>query len=144
MGKSIALREYSPPRRPLLTGLPRGLVRRRPRQYAEWKWLKKWNKLPVWESESVGFLMRLAREKAGLTQKSLSRGLGCSQQAVAQAERWDSNPTVDFLRRWMKACGATLALGPLFEARDREGYSGYPDTVDEPSPWDQVADSPDS
>ncbi len=29
------------------------------------------------------------------------------------------------------------------EARDREGYSRYPDSIDEPSAWDQVADWPD-
>ena len=29
------------------------------------------------------------------------------------------------------------------EARDREGYARYPDSLDEPSVWDQVADWPD-
>jgi metal-responsive CopG/Arc/MetJ family transcriptional regulator len=29
------------------------------------------------------------------------------------------------------------------EGRDREGYSRYPDSVDEPSAWDQAADWPD-
>ncbi len=29
------------------------------------------------------------------------------------------------------------------EKRDREGYSRYPDSIDEPSAWDQVADWPD-
>ncbi len=29
------------------------------------------------------------------------------------------------------------------EARDREGYLRYPDSLDEPGRWDQVADWPD-
>jgi len=36
--------------------------------------------------------------------------LGVTQQAVAQAERRQSNPTFAFMRRWVKACGATLSL----------------------------------
>ena len=29
------------------------------------------------------------------------------------------------------------------EARDREGYVRYPDSLDEPTVWDKVADCPD-
>jgi metal-responsive CopG/Arc/MetJ family transcriptional regulator len=29
------------------------------------------------------------------------------------------------------------------EARDREGYSRYPDSLDEPAVWEKVADWPD-
>jgi len=29
------------------------------------------------------------------------------------------------------------------EARDRDGYARYPDSLDEPTVWDQVADWPD-
>jgi metal-responsive CopG/Arc/MetJ family transcriptional regulator len=29
------------------------------------------------------------------------------------------------------------------ESRDREGYARYPDSLDEPSAWDRVADWPD-
>jgi DNA-binding XRE family transcriptional regulator len=54
--------------------------------------------------------MRMAREASDLTQTGLARRLECSQQAVGQAERWDSNPTVEFMRRWAKACGATLGI----------------------------------
>ena len=48
--------------------------------------------------------MRLARERARLSQAGLARRLGCSQQAIAQAERWESNPTVEFIRKWAVAC----------------------------------------
>ena len=50
------------------------------------------------------------REEAGLTQVELGERLGCSQQAIAQAERWNSNPTVALLRRWAEACDAVLVL----------------------------------
>jgi transcriptional regulator with XRE-family HTH domain len=54
--------------------------------------------------------MRLARERAGLTQADLARRLVCSQQAIAQAERWESNPTVEFIRRWAAACGSKARI----------------------------------
>jgi transcriptional regulator with XRE-family HTH domain len=66
--------------------------------------------LPSWEVSPPGYLLREARERADLTQADLAVRLGCSQQAVAQAERWDSNPTVGFLRSWADATGKRLAL----------------------------------
>ena len=54
--------------------------------------------------------MRLSREKEALTQAELARRLDCSQQAIAQADRFDSNPTVDSMRRWGKACGVRLSI----------------------------------
>ena len=110
MGKPSSLKRYGAPDRPLLADLPKGLVRRRPRRFAEWKALRAWGKLPSWELEPVGYLLRVAREGAGLTQAELARRLGCSQQAVAQAERWEGNPTVDFIRRWAEACGSRVKI----------------------------------
>lgn len=110
MGKPNAVKVYAGPGRPLLAELPKRLVRRRPRRYAEWKALRGWGKLPAWEVEPVGYVLRLAREDAGVTQTELARRLGCSQQAVAQAERWEGNPTVEFMRRWAEACGSRLRL----------------------------------
>lgn len=86
------------------------LRRTRPRSFIEWKTLRRWGKLPPWEADSAGYLLRLTRENAGLTQEELAQRLRCTQQAVAQAERWKSNPTVEFIRRWAKECGATLRL----------------------------------
>ena len=74
------------------------LRRTRPRSFIEWKTLRRWGRLPPWEADSAGYLLRLAREEAGFTQENLAQLLRCTQQAVAQAERWSSNPTVDFLR----------------------------------------------
>ena len=57
-----------------------------------------------------GYLLRLAREEAGLSQAELAQRLECTQQAVAQAERWKSNPTVGILRRWAAATSNELHL----------------------------------
>lgn len=65
---------------------------------------------PEWELDPPGYLLRLARERTGLTQTGLGERLGVSQQAVAQAERWDANPTVALMRRWAAACGARLEM----------------------------------
>lgn len=90
--------------------LPATLRRRRPRAYAEWAALQRWGRLPVWEESPPGHLLRAAREAAGLTQEALARRLDCSQQAVAQAERADANPTIGFARRWAEATGAPCRL----------------------------------
>jgi DNA-binding XRE family transcriptional regulator len=110
MGKPSAVKEYASPKRALIAELPRGLVRRRPRRFPEWRALREWGKIPPWETEPVGFLMRLARERAGLKQADLARRLGCSQQAIAQAERWESNPTVELIRKWAAACGSKARI----------------------------------
>ncbi len=51
--------------------------------------------------------MRIA---ATLSQRDLAQRLGCRQQAISQAERWSSNPTVDFLKGWAAATGQPLVL----------------------------------
>ena len=86
------------------------LTRRRPRAFLEWRHLRNWGRLPEREANVAGYLLRCAREDAGLTQAQLARKLGISQQAVARAERWGSNPTVRFMARWAKGCGRRLAI----------------------------------
>jgi DNA-binding XRE family transcriptional regulator len=96
----------APARAPLrIDKTARLLERRRPRSYLEWKTLRRWGKLPVWADDPPGYLLRSLREEAGWTQKALANQLACSQQAIAQAERWQSNPTVDFMKRWGHALG---------------------------------------
>ncbi len=80
------------------------LIRKRPRDYFEWKTLRQWDRLSSSERYVPGYMLRLAREKAGLTQKQLANELEITQQAVAQAERWTSNPTINFMKRWAVAC----------------------------------------
>jgi ribosome-binding protein aMBF1 (putative translation factor) len=86
------------------------LRRRKPREFEEWKALVSWGRLPEWEERSAGYRLRLARENAGLTQAELAARLGVTQQAVARAERWDSNPTVKVLAAWADALGVRLEL----------------------------------
>jgi DNA-binding XRE family transcriptional regulator len=86
------------------------LTRRRPRSFLEWRKLRDWEKLPDREAGVPGYLLRSARESAGLTQTRLAELLGITQQAVARAERWNSNPTVDLLNRWAKACNRRLEI----------------------------------
>lgn len=89
---------------------PLRLNRRRPRTFAEWRVLRRWGKLPVWEIDIPGFLLREAREGASLTQGMLAERLGITQQAVSRAEKWNSNPTVGLMRRWLTECQARLEL----------------------------------
>ncbi len=97
MGQTKNLKTYSSPKRPVLRLLPGGVVRSRPRAYAEWKALRRWGRLPAWELPAAGYALRSAREEAALTQVALAARLGISQQAVAQAERATANPSVDFV-----------------------------------------------
>ena len=93
------------------TQLPTTLKRRKPRAYLEWKTLRGWNKLPTWEDDPPGYLLRKLREESGWTQQKLAHELGCSQQAVAQAEKCQANPTIQFARDWAEALGSKLVLG---------------------------------
>ena len=110
MGEQAAMKRYIGPERPMFARLPARLVRHRPRGFAEWRALRAWRKLSTWEIEPAGYLMRAAREAAGLTQRELAGRLNCSQQAVAQAERWENNPSVDFLRHWARGCDSKLEI----------------------------------
>ena len=87
-----------------------GLVRRRPRAYQEWLALRRWGRLPTWEADPPGYLLRQARERSDLTQAELATRLGRTQQAIAQAERWQSNPTISFMRDWAQATDTDLTV----------------------------------
>ena len=119
MGGSRELRVFRAPAGATIRPLPSGLKRRRPRSYPEWKTLKAWGKLPVWEVEPAGYLLRLAREDEGLSQQEMSGRLGCSQQAVAQAERFTSNPTIGFMRAWARAVGRSVEVALEREVEEK-------------------------
>jgi DNA-binding XRE family transcriptional regulator len=106
MGYDMAMRDRGSGRSRSLR-----LQRGRPRSYPEWRALRRWEKLPVWERDVPGYLLRMARCDAGLTQSELAAALGITQQAVSRAEQWQSNPTVGMMRRWVAQCGRSLVLG---------------------------------
>ena len=115
MGRYGTMRVFEPcPEPASLWRLSPALRRSRPRRFAEWSALRRWRDLPYWEVEPAGYVLRAARQEAGLTQADLGTRLGISQQAVARAERWNANPTIDLVRRWATACGRTITL--RFEA----------------------------
>ncbi len=104
------MRTYSAPPPNPVGRLSPSIRRRKPRSYLEWKTLRRWKMLPEWEELVPGYLLREARESEELTQVEMGERLGCSQQAVAQAERWESNPTMVFLRDWARALGKELRV----------------------------------
>ncbi len=117
MGGRGTMRVFQPASEPMrLWRLSPDLRRPRPRRFAEWSALRRWGGLPYWEVEPAGYLLRTVREEADLSQAALGARLGITQQAVARTERWDTNPTVDLIRRWAAACGRTVAI--RFEAGD--------------------------
>lgn len=94
------------------------LTRRRPRAFLEWRQLRAWGRLPDREANVPGYLLRTVRLEARLTQTLLAERLGVTQQAVARAERWGSNPTVDLIGRWARACGKRLEIRMLSPSRE--------------------------
>lgn len=57
-------------------------------------------------------LLRLARRRAGLTQRELARRLGVPQSQIARIESGAAVPRVDTLDRFLSACGETLESAP--------------------------------
>ena len=109
MGDNIQLKNYRPPQ--ITARLPElRLSRKKPRNYIEWRALRLWERLPASERDVPGYLLRLAREEARLTQKQLAEAIETTQQAVAQAERWTSNPSINFMKRWAAACGTRIRI----------------------------------
>lgn len=109
MGKEKILTTYQSPQKGLtLPSLEP--ARGRPRDFIEWKTLRRWNRLSYAEQDVPGYLLKLVRTEAGISQKDFGKKMGISQQAVAQAERWSSNPTVSFMQNWMKACGKRMDI----------------------------------
>jgi len=118
MGDGVPMKSRPEPKVPLLR-----VTRGRPRSFFEWATLRRWDKLPPWEIDQPGYLLRLAREEAELTQSELAARLGVTQQAVSRAEAWRSNPTVGLLRRWLAACGWRMRIEaePLRACERRDG-----------------------
>jgi transcriptional regulator with XRE-family HTH domain len=55
-------------------------------------------------------LIRLARDKAGLTQSELAERAGVSQQAISAYETGRKEPTLPFLQRLLAAAGFEMRI----------------------------------
>lgn len=55
-------------------------------------------------------LCRIARDRAGLTQRQLAARAGVSPSTVARVERGRMEPTLDLLLRLVDACGLDLRM----------------------------------
>ena len=55
-------------------------------------------------------LLREARLRAGITQAELGRRVGRTQSQIARWERGDVKPSLETLRRLIRACGLELTL----------------------------------
>ena len=62
-----------------------------------------------------GDLLREARLRAGLTQDELARRVGTARSQISRYERGDVLPSLETLRRLVRACGLDLGFR-LFEA----------------------------
>lgn len=60
---------------------------------------------------SAAFLIRQARQDAGLTQAELARRLEVTQPVIAKLEREGANPRLLTLNRVISATGRSLELG---------------------------------
>lgn len=56
-------------------------------------------------------LIREARKRAGLTQRELAERAGTSQPAIARYETGISDPSLETLRRIVRACDLDLRVG---------------------------------
>ncbi len=68
-----------------------------------------------------GLLVREARRRAGLTQAELARRVGTTQSAVARIEGGNTEPSLERVRRYVRACG--LDLVPTLPPADDSDWS---------------------
>jgi|SRR6185295_10721651 len=116
MGKTTGLRVVVPRQRGPLPPLSPDIKRLRPRDYLEWKTLRRWGKLPTWEAVFPGYLLREARENAGLSEAELANRLGLAREAVTDAELATSNPSVQLMQDWASAVGGELTIAIEYPA----------------------------
>jgi uncharacterized protein len=86
-----------------------------------------------------GELIAQVRRQAGLTQAQIARRAGTSQSMVARYESGVSSPTIDSLRRLIRAAGEELLVGTDGGPGRAEGGEGEPEP--EPSPHGDLAGS---
>lgn len=67
---------------------------------------------------TTGTLLRQARHRAGLTQSAVAQRAGTSQPVISAYERDRRDPSVDTLRRLLRATGSDLELTAVRSTAD--------------------------
>jgi transcriptional regulator with XRE-family HTH domain len=83
-------------------------------------------------------LLREARLRAGLTQAELARRIGRSQSQIARWENGKVEPSLETLRRLVRACGLELTYGL---ANYDDSYVPYIKRLLELSPQERLEDA---
>jgi transcriptional regulator with XRE-family HTH domain len=71
-------------------------------------------------ADALGRIVRSARNRAGLTQDQLAKGLDTSQPGVARLERGAAVPTIETLAKVAAAVGERLVVGIIPEQAVKE------------------------
>ena len=89
-----------------------------------------------------GDLLREARRRAGLSQAELARLAGAPTSSIGRWERGEVLPSLETLRRLVRACGLELTFG--IANADREGHdAALIERALRRTPAQRVADSVD-
>jgi transcriptional regulator with XRE-family HTH domain len=83
-------------------------------------------------------LLRQARSRAGLTQAELGRRIGRPQSQIARWENGMVEPSLETLRRLVRACGLELTVGL---ANYDDSYVPYIERLLELSPERRIEDA---
>jgi transcriptional regulator with XRE-family HTH domain len=83
-------------------------------------------------------LLRQARLQAGLTQRELARRVGRPQSQVARWESGRVEPSLETLRKLVRACGLELTYGL---ANYDDSYVPYIERLLELSPQERIEDA---
>lgn len=83
-------------------------------------------------------LLYIARRRAALTQAELARRLRIPQSQVSRWERGAVSPSLETLRRVIRACGLELTIGM---ANRDDSYAWFVDRALDLSPAERLADA---
>jgi transcriptional regulator with XRE-family HTH domain len=83
-------------------------------------------------------LIREARLRAGLTQRELGQRVGRPQSQIARWERGRVEPSLETLRKLIRACGLELTYGL---ANYDDSYVPYIERLLELSPQERIEDA---
>jgi len=83
-------------------------------------------------------LIYMARRRAGVTQAELGRRIGLPQSQISRWERGRVEPSLETLRRLVRACGLELTLGL---ANGDDSYDAFIERALDLTPAERVTDA---